>query len=728
MSTLDLDILKIDCPNCARECEEAVGNLKSVASADLDYNTAKLKVKYNEQEVKEKDLLQEIVRAVRSTNHDVALSEAQSRELGLSQSWVEEHKKELFLAGSGISVALAFIVGFLSNSFPSLSLVQNALFILAAFIGLAAIFPLFVNAIKSRTINMSILMTVAVFGAIYLGAYGEGAVVIFLYLVGEYLEGVSMQKTRSSIKELLDLAPEIAHLIQPDGSVVDSDLDDINKGSRLLIKPGERVPLDAEIVLGSSALNEAAVTGESLAVDKTVGDKVFAGTLNTHGVLEVITTATQKDSMLAKIVEMVEDAQANKAEAAKFIDRFAAVYTPIVMVIAILVAIVPPLITTYSPYDVGSWNRWLYSAISMLVIACPCALVISTPVTIVSAITAGARQGILIKGGNNLEAGAKIDHVLFDKTGTLTIGKPQVTELVRTKSSLSEEQVIALAYGLEKNSNHPLAKAIVSFAKTHKAPELELSNVKEIAAQGVQGEYEGVSYKIGKLDFVADKEAFGENYREAEAALDAASHKGASPIVLGDGKCALAVFVLSDTLRKEARSAIRALLDEGVKHVEMLTGDNKKSAHSIACELGLTDVQAELLPQDKIARVKELQKRESHVAMVGDGINDAPALAQAEVGVAMGAAASDTALEVSDVAVLRNDLSLLAKFIKLSKRAMSTIKINIAFALGIKITFLILAFFGLTSMWLAIFADTGVTLIVILFGMRLMLGSRSKEA
>ncbi len=728
MSTLDLDILKIDCPNCARECEEAVGNLKSVASADLDYNTAKLKVKYNEQEVKEKDLLQEIVRAVRSTNHDVALSEAQSRELGLSQSWVEEHKEELFLAGSGISVALAFIVGFLSNSFPSLSLVQNALFILAAFIGLAAIFPLFVNAIKSRTINMSILMTVAVFGAIYLGAYGEGAVVIFLYLVGEYLEGVSMQKTRSSIKELLDLAPEIAHLIQPDGSVVDSDLDGINKGSRLLIKAGERVPLDAEIVLGSSALNEAAVTGESLAVDKTVGDKVFAGTLNTHGVLEVITTAAQKDSMLAKIVEMVEDAQANKAEAAKFIDRFAAVYTPIVMVIAILVAIVPPLITTFSPYDVGSWNRWLYSAISMLVIACPCALVISTPVTIVSAITAGARQGILVKGGNNLEAGAKIDHVLFDKTGTLTIGKPQVAELVRTKSSLSEEQVIALAYGLEKNSNHPLAKAIVSFAKTHKAPELELSNVKEIAAQGVQGEYEGVSYKIGKLDFVADKEAFGENYREAEAALDAASHKGASPIVLGDGKCALAVFVLSDTLRKEARSAIRALLDEGVKHVEMLTGDNKKSAHSIARELGLTDVQAELLPQDKIARVKELQKRESHVAMVGDGINDAPALAQAEVGVAMGAAASDTALEVSDVAVLRNDLSLLAKFIKLSKRTMSTIKINIAFALGIKITFLILAFFGLTSMWLAIFADTGVTLIVILFGMRLMLGSRSKEA
>jgi Cd2+/Zn2+-exporting ATPase len=626
--------------------------------------------------------------------------------------WHQRFRAEIAVLGSGAWMLVGWLAGVLGAPTPGSQVAYG----LAIVFGGALVWRRAIVALKARAIDMNVLMTVAVFGAAAIGEWSEGAAVTFLFSLGGYLEARALERTRHSIRDLMQLAPETAHVRRGE-DIADVIPDDVAVGDVVVVRPGERVPLDGVVAKGFSAVDESPVTGESVPVEKQVGDAVFAGTLNTSGVLDVAVSAPASGSTLARMVYLVEEAQASKAPVQRLVDRFSRWYTPSAVGLAVVVALAVPLVAlARGDATPALWLDWLRRGLVVLVVACPCALVISTPVSIVSAITRAGRDGVLVKGGAYLELAAKIRAIAFDKTGTLTAGRPEV-QLVHAKDGDSAG-LLTRAASLEIDSTHPLARAVVRAAEASgDFRPLPVSEFEELPGQGVSG-------MLGAAHTRLVSPAFAEEIAELPYAIAARieheESEGRTVLVFVRDAVATGIISVADEVRPDASGSVKALLEGGFEHAVMLTGDNERTASSVANAVGLTEHMARLLPSQKVDAVVRLKERHGLVAMVGDGINDAPALAAADVGIAMGAAGSDTALETADVALLSDDLGALPRFFDLSRRTVGIIVQNVAFSVVVKIVVLALALAGRATLWMAVFADTGVALLVILNGMRLL--------
>ncbi|MVV49974.1 heavy metal translocating P-type ATPase [Pseudomonas sp. PB120] len=564
-------------------------------------------------------------------------------------------------------------------------------------------------ALKNLNLNINALMSIAVTGAILIGQWPEAAMVMFLFTVAELIEAKSLDRARNAIGGLMQMTPEQATVQQADGRWVEQDVKTIELGARVRVRPGERIGLDGEVLTGSSTIDQAPITGESLPVEKTVGDKVFAGTINQAGSLEYAVTAAANNSTLARIIHAVEQAQGARAPTQRFVDQFSKIYTPAVFALALAVAIIPPL------FMGAIWFDWIYRALVLLVVACPCALVISTPVTIVSGLAAAARKGILVKGGVYLEGGYKLDYLALDKTGTITHGKPVQTDYLSLDPT-ADATAPVIAAALAGRSDHPVSLAIANAAvDKHSAPHV-VDNFEALAGRGVRGEINGQVYHLGNHRLVEELNLCSPALEEKLFALE---KQGKSVVLLLDKSGPLALFAVADTVKESSREAIRQLHDLGIKTL-MLTGDNVHTAQAIAAQVGIDEAKGDLLPTDKLQAIEALYAQGHTVGMVGDGINDAPALARAEIGFAMAAAGTDTAIETADVALMDDDLRKIPAFIRLSRQTSSILKQNIALALVIKAIFLGVTFAGVATMWMAVFADMGVSLLVVFNGLRLL--------
>jgi Cd2+/Zn2+-exporting ATPase len=559
-------------------------------------------------------------------------------------------------------------------------------------------------ALRRFNLNINALMTVAVTGAAILGQWPEAAMVMVLFAIAEMIEEKSLDRARRAIEGLMAMAPEMA-TVQQGSAWREVPAATVALGATVRVRPGERIALDGTVTSGSSAVDQAAITGESVPVDKQAGDKLFAGTINQNGELLYQVTAKADDSTLARIIRAVQEAQASRAPTQRFVDTFARYYTPAVFAVAIAIAVLPPLLTG------ADWLTWVYRALVLLVIACPCALVLSTPISVVSGLTAAARRGILVKGGLYLEQGHRLKVLALDKTGTLTQGRPVVTDVQALQGS--EDEVLALAVSLSGRSDHPVSKAI---AARGTGTLREVTGFQALQGRGIEGSIANERYRLGNHRLVEESAACSP---ELEAKLDALEAQGKTAVVLVRGKVPIAIFAIADQVRPESVEAVAQLKQLGVRPV-MLTGDNRHTAEAIARQVGIEDVRSELLPQDKLKAIQELSAGGTVVGMVGDGINDAPALAQAHIGFAMGAAGTDTAIETADVALIDDDPRKLAEFIDLSRATKAVLWQNITLALGIKVVFLSLAVVGEATLWMAVFADMGGSLLVVFNGLRLL--------
>ncbi|MBC7211772.1 heavy metal translocating P-type ATPase [Pseudomonas mosselii] len=564
-------------------------------------------------------------------------------------------------------------------------------------------------ALKNRNLNINALMSIAVTGAVLIGQWPEAAMVMVLFTIAELIEARSLDRARNAIGGLMQLAPDLATVQQADGQWRELDVREVPIGALVRVRPGERIGLDGEVVSGQSSVDQAPITGESLPVEKAVGDKLFAGTINQAGALEYRVTAAAGQSTLARIIKAVEEAQGARAPTQRFVDQFSRIYTPVVFAVALAVAVIPPL------FMAGAWFDWIYRALVLLVVACPCALVISTPVTIVSGLAAAARKGILIKGGVYLEGGRKLDFLALDKTGTITHGKPVQTDS-KVLDPLFEGRAQALAASLAARSDHPVSGAIALFAKEQDLPLSEVTDFAALAGRGVRGDIGGQTYHLGNHRLV---EELGLCSPELEAQLDVLERQGKTVVLLLDRSGPLALFAVADTVKDSSRQAIAELHELGIKTV-MLTGDNPHTAQAIAAQVGIDRAEGNLLPADKLASIERLYGEGHRVGMVGDGINDAPALARAEIGFAMAAAGTDTAIETADVALMDDDLRKIPTFVRLSRQSAAILTQNIVLALAIKAIFLAITFAGMATMWMAVFADMGVSLLVVFNGLRLL--------
>ncbi|KJZ47991.1 MULTISPECIES: heavy metal translocating P-type ATPase [Pseudomonas] len=564
-------------------------------------------------------------------------------------------------------------------------------------------------ALKNRNLNINALMSIAVTGAVLIGQWPEAAMVMFLFTVAELIETKSLDRARNAIGGLMQMTPDTATVLQADGSWLEQDVKTIGLGARVRVRPGERIGLDGEVLSGRSTIDQAPITGESLPVEKTVGDKVFAGTINQAGSLEYGVTAAADNSTLARIIHAVEQAQGARAPTQRFVDSFSKIYTPAVFVLALAVAVIPPM------FMGALWFDWIYRALVLLVVACPCALVISTPVTIVSGLAAAARKGILVKGGVYLEGGYKLDYLALDKTGTITHGKPVQTDYLSLDPT-ADDSAPAIAAALAGRSDHPVSLAIAKAAVDNQTATLIVDNFEALGGRGVRGEINGQLYHLGNHRLVED---LGLCSPALEEKLFALEKQGKSVVLLLDSSGPLALFAVADTVKESSREAIRQLHDLGIKTL-MLTGDNVHTAQAIAAQVGIDEARGDLLPGDKLQSIEALYAQGHRVGMVGDGINDAPALARSEIGFAMAAAGTDTAIETADVALMDDDLRKIPAFIRLSRQTSSILKQNIALALVIKAIFLGVTFAGVATMWMAVFADMGVSLLVVFNGLRLL--------
>ncbi len=565
--------------------------------------------------------------------------------------------------------------------------------------------------------DMNALMTIAVIGAILIGEWFEAATVSFLFAVSLTLESWSVGRARRAIGALMDLTPPVAHLKQPDGSEQTVTPASVAIGAVVIVKPGERVPVDGRVVGGESAVNQAPITGESQPVHKKTDDPVFAGAINGDGALEIECNKTAGDTTLAHIIRMVGEAQSKRAPSEQWVERFARVYTPVILGLAVLVFLLPPLL-----FDL-SWTDWGYRALVLLVIGCPCALVISTPVSIIAALAASARNGVLVKGGVYMEAPAHLSAIAFDKTGTLTQGKPAIVA-IDPLDGHTEEELLARASAMEARSDHPLARAITACAKARGVPIIPAEDFQVIQGKGATARFNGELFWLGSHRYLEERR------QETEAVhqlLEARSKAGYSVVLIGNDTHVCGILSIADAIRPETRAALQALKDSGIQHLVMLTGDNEGTAHAIAEEAGVNEVHADLLPEDKVAVVESLVSGYQHVAMIGDGVNDAPAMGRATLGIAMGAAGSDAAIETADIALMSDDLAKLPWLINHARRTLSVIRQNIIFALLVKAIFVIFTFGGLASLWAAIAADMGTSLLVTTNGLRLLRAKNERE-
>ena len=751
-NTFTLQITGMDCAACAQTIERGVAKLDGVQSCALNFTSETLRV--------EGDITQEkIVQRVRELGYDISKN---LTSFGSAQDRPDISKPDTsfwgFMRGRrdtqlALLGTLLILPGLIFNELlPGLGFSHPLLdlFSLAAMV--VAGYPIARSAWRAvtinREININVLMTIAAIGAAIIGEYTEAGLVITLFAIGEALEGFTAQRARESIRSLVALTPRQAAVLRPcidcrehlgqDGyeggpcpfcglEMQLVDVNDLDLGDRIVVKPGERIPMDGRILAGVSTVNQAAITGESVPVPRQPGEEVFAGSINGEAALEIEVTHRAADNTIARMIQMVEEAQDKKAPSQRFVDRFAKVYTPAVVTVAALVAVIPPVF-----FGEPFWNPdpatqgWLYRALELLVIACPCALVISTPVSLISAISNAARNGVLIKGGAHLETLAKTRAIAFDKTGTLTEGQPAVIGVHSIACTAPEtgicdpcDDLLALASAVERHSEHPLAGAIVSASEArgvqHRYP--AAGGVTALAGKGVSGQVNGREVLIGSHAYF-DVE-FSHPVGVCEA-VDSATRQGYTPMLVSDGQAYAGYITVADIPRENSRMALSVLRREGLEHLIMLTGDNETTAQSIAAQVGVTDVRANLLPEHKVDAARALLAEFGTVAMVGDGINDAPALATASVGIAMGGAGTEQAMETADVVLMGDDLDKLPFLIRLSKMTMRVIRANIALSLGIKVAFLLLVLFGWGTMWLAVLGDMGASLLVTGNGMRLL--------
>jgi Cd2+/Zn2+-exporting ATPase len=749
---LQLQITGMDCADCALKLEKTVANLEGVNTCQVNFMTAKMEVNGQiDQQI--------IVKQIQSLGYGIAQPHKIYTPRTKRQQLVDllRQPRNTFTLIGAILILLAFIIQWRTGSESA----PTFLFFIGGLFGLY--FPAKAGwaALRSgQGLDMNVLMTLAAVGAFAIGEYGEAATVIVLFSLGEALEGYAMERTRDSIRSLTQLAPAEATVLRPcldcegcrgrelpDGSGIYESgpcpwcgeheqkisVEALAAGDRIIVKPGERIPMDGRILSGHSAVNQAPITGESIPVEKGSGAEVFAGTINGDGLLEIEVTRLAADNTLSRLIYLVEEAQSQKTPTQRFVDKFARVYTPIVVVGAVLVATLPPLLLNQPFLDPsgGETRGWLYRALTLLVIACPCALVIATPVAIVSAISAAARRGVLIKGGAYLEALGRVKIVAFDKTGTLTLGHPELVKLGCTDNSCAEvrlfdpfaacndcDDMLAKAAAVERYSTHPLAQAITMAAEAKTLPQLQAKKVKSLPGQGVQAQVNGQLVTVGSHALLhsstPDVTDLHQRITEAEA-------NGHTTILVRENETLRGYLAVSDPPRHTSQLAISTLKEMGIARTVMLTGDNPTVATAIGQRVGIEEVRAGLMPSDKVNVVRELVKRHGDtVAMVGDGVNDAPALAAANVGIAMGAGGTAQALETADVALMADDLTQLPMAIRLGRRTIHTIRFNIWFALIIKAIFLLTALLGVATLWMAVFADMGASLLVTLNGMRLL--------
>lgn len=606
-------------------------------------------------------------------------------------------------------LSLIFVIAGMTYTYKEIPnpTVATGLFAVAIIIGGTGMFLTGLKNLARLDFDMKTLMTIAIIGAAIIGEWQEAAVVVLLFALSEALEAYSMNKARQSIRDLMDIAPPSA-VVKRNNEVLELQTEDIQIGDILLVKPGQKIAMDGIVKSGRSTVNQAPITGESVPVLKEVNDEVFAGTLNEEGALEVTVTKLVGDTTIAKIIHLVEEAQAEKAPSQKFVDKFAKYYTPIIIAVAILVAIVPPLFG-------AEWQPWIYQGLAVLVVGCPCALVVSTPVAIVTAIGNAARQGVLIKGGVHLEEMGRITAVAFDKTGTLTRGYPEVTDFIAGRGAKAD--ILQSVAAVESMSQHPLARAIVNYAKGQGPITKEVSNFQSVTGKGAYADIDGELIHVGSVLWASELTELPDDMKQEAVKLQQA---GKSVMAVLANHTFQALIAVTDPLREESGKVLQQLKAIGIRHTVMLTGDDQRTAEAIALQTGVTDVRAGLMPEDKLTAVKELIGDYGRVAMVGDGINDAPALAASSIGIAMGGAGTDAALETADIALMADDLSQLPYTMKLSRKTLQIIKENIMFALGLKIVALLLIIPGWLTLWIAIFADMGATLLVVLNSLRLL--------
>jgi Cd2+/Zn2+-exporting ATPase len=565
------------------------------------------------------------------------------------------------------------------------------------------------TSLRSRVLDINVLMLVAVAGAMALGEWSEGASVVFLFALAQLLETRAMERARGAIRALMDLAPAEA-LVRRNFTEQRVPVDDVGVGDVVIVKPGEKIPLDGRVREGESHVNQAPVTGESLPAEKLPGDEVFAGSINGRGALEIEVTRLRRDSTLARIIHLVEQAQAQRAPSQTFVDRFAHIYTPAVLVLAVLLAFVPPLALG------GAWSTWIYRSLVLLVISCPCALVISTPVSIVSALAAAARKGVLIKGGARLERLAGVRCIAFDKTGTLTRGRLRVTDVVGLNGAHPNE-ILGLAASLEARSEHPIGRAIVERAEADVVALSPVTAFQSLPGRGAEGSVGGHPVSVGSHRLFEERRMC---FPEAEAVLDRLAAGGRSTVMVSANATAIGVIGVADEVREAAADTVQMLRAQGIEHVVLLTGDHESAARALAGSLGIDDYRAGLLPEQKLSAVQDLRREYGALAMVGDGVNDAPALAAADVGIAMGAAGSDAALETADIALMADELPKIPYVLRLSRATTRNIRANISFSLALKAAFLVMAVAGAATLWMAVVADMGASLIVIANALRLL--------
>ena len=683
------------CTNCAAIFESNVKGLPGVEDAKVNFGASKVYVKGDA-------TIEELEKAGAFEN--LKIRDEKEQKVEREPFWKQKENIKVY-----ISVVLLVISWFLGEQYGEEHILPTIGYAASILIGGYSLFIKGFKNLSRLKFDMNTLMTIAILGAAVIGEWGEGAMVVILFAISEALERYSMDKARQSIESLMDIAPKEA-LIRRGTEEMMVHVEDIQVGDIMIVKPGQKLAMDGTVIKGTSTLNQAAITGESVPVTKTINDEVFAGTLNEEGLLEVKVTKRVEDTTLSKIIHLVEEAQAERAPSQAFVDKFAKYYTPAIVILAALIAVLPPLFG-------GDWSEWIYQGLAILVVGCPCALVVSTPVAVVTAIGNAAKNGVLIKGGIHLEEAGRLKAIAFDKTGTLTKGIPAVTDVVTYGGN--ENDLMMITAAIEKGSQHPLASAIIRKAEENG---LNINGVSVEEFQSITGK--GVKAKVNnQMYYVGSPNLFEELHKTIESNIKEnitrMQIEGKTVMVLGTEKEILSLIAVADEMRETSRDVINKLNHIGIETV-MLTGDNERTAQAIGKQVGVSDIKADLLPEDKLNFVKKLREKHQSVAMVGDGVNDAPALAAASVGVAMGGAGTDTALETADIALMSDDLSKLPYTIKLSRKALVIIKQNITFSLAIKLVALLLVMPGWLTLWIAIFADMGATLLVTLNSLRLL--------
>ncbi|MDN4607942.1 heavy metal translocating P-type ATPase [Sporosarcina highlanderae] len=686
----------LSCTNCAAKFEKNIREINTVEDVQLNFGASKITVVGDAS-------VEQLEKA--GAFDGIKVYPEKQRVVEVKEPFWKKRENQTTVASLFLLI-LGYIATFYQGEDNALSI---ALFASAILVGGYNLFKVGLVNLSKLQFDMNTLMTIAVIGAALIGEWGEGAVVVFLFAISEALESYSIDKARNSIRSLMDIAPNTA-IIRRGNNEFEIDVEEIQIDDIMIIKPGQKIAMDGEVVKGSSSINQAAITGESVPVHKVPGDEVFAGTINEEGSLEVRVTKRVEDTTIAKIIHLVEEAQAEKAPSQQFVDRFAKYYTPAIMIISFLIIVIPPMFLG------GVWSEWIYRGLVVLVVGCPCALVISTPVAIVTAIGNAARNGVLIKGGVHLEETGRLKVVAFDKTGTLTQGTPEVTDIVPL-TDMSSDEILRNSASVEKFSQHPLASAIFRNAEKLNLALVPVDDFQSITGKGAKATVNNELVQIGSPNMFRELSMLPEQY---ELQIETLQKEGKTVMLLGVGNDVKGLIAVADQVRQSSLTIIQKLYELGIQKAIMLTGDNKATANAIGSQLGLSEVKAELMPQDKLDTIKSLRNQYGKVAMVGDGVNDAPALASATVGIAMGGAGTDTALETADIALMADDLEKLPYTISLSRKTLNIILQNVSFALGLKLIALLLIIPGWLTLWMAIFADMGATVIVVLNSLRLM--------